>query len=71
VRAQPSDTLATLAQRLHGMAGHSADEAVRCLQALQQHRYGRPVEGAPALPRDWWPSFQRAMKQVRTGASAR
>jgi transglutaminase-like putative cysteine protease len=71
VLAQPSDTLTTLAQRLRGAAGHSADEAVRCLQALERHRYGRVAPRAPIVPRDWWPSFRRAMGQVRPQAAPR
>lgn len=70
IRARPSDTLATLAQRLHAAAGPSADEAVQALQALELARYGRSPGGtAPGAPPGWWASFRRAMGQVRPGAT--
>lgn len=71
VPARPSDTLATLAQRLRSAAGPAADEAVQALQALERSRYGRPAAGAsaPEVPPGWWPAFRRAMGQVRPRAA--
>ncbi|MFZ5547620.1 MAG: transglutaminase TgpA family protein [Pseudomonadota bacterium] len=71
VPARPSDTLATLAQRLRSAGGPAADEAVQALQALERSRYGRPAAGAsaPEVPPGWWPAFRRAMVRVRPRAA--
>lgn len=68
VEVRPSDTLATLAQRLRAQRGDAADEAARSLLALEQHRYGRP--GRDGTPSGWWPRFRRAVA-LANGRGAR
>ncbi|HEX5683847.1 MAG TPA: DUF3488 and transglutaminase-like domain-containing protein [Ideonella sp.] len=63
IDAKPSDTLATLAQRLRRQRGAGAEAAAQALLALDLHRYGRP--GHHGTPPGWWRGFREAVAAAR------
>lgn len=66
VPARPSDTLATLARRLHEAGGASAEAAVQALHALERQRYAPGATGT--VPAGWWRGFRQALGQWRPAA---
>jgi hypothetical protein len=63
LEARPSDTLASLANRVRMSAGERAGDAAQALLVLEQHRYGRP--GLDGTPAGWWRDFRRAVAKAR------